>query len=47
MAHWVGAQGQVKLAKNPKKSPLWRYLQKTQNEKCSFFQSELEDLMNP
>jgi len=36
MAHWVGAQGQAKLAKKSRKhAPLWRHPQKTQttNEK--------------
>ena len=49
MAHWVGAQGLVKLAKNAKTSPHYDVTPRepqTQNEKIFFFQSQLEDLLN-
>jgi len=39
MSHWVGAQGQVKLAKNAKTSPHFdvsRRKPQTQNEKMFF-----------
>jgi len=46
MAHWVSVHGRVKLAKKRKTSPNVTSPQITQNEKM-FFQSQLEDLLNP
>jgi len=38
MAHWIGAQGQVKLAKKTQEYPhLWRYPQRTPNPKRKTF----------
>jgi len=49
MAHWVGTQGQVKLVKKSRKRALIvTSPQKTPNPKRKvFFQSQLEDLLNP
>jgi len=49
MAHWIGAQGRVKVAKKTQKHPhLWRPPQRTSNTKRKkIFQSKLEGLPNP
>jgi len=49
MAHWVGTQGQVKLAKKSRKHALIvTSPQKTSNPKrIFFFKFQLEDLLNP
>jgi len=50
MAHSIDAHGQEKLAKATQKHPhLWRHPQITPNPKGKiyFFQSELEDFLNP
>jgi len=49
MAHWVGAQGLVKLAKKAKTSPHYGVNPRKpqiQNEKI-ILRSQLEDLLNP
>jgi len=48
MAHWVGTQGQIKLTKKLRKHvPIVTPPRKTPNPKRIFFQSQLEDLLNP
>jgi len=51
MVRWVGAQGQVNLAKKAKTCPHCdvRYPQETPNPKWKkyFLKSELEELLNP
>ena len=47
MAHWVGAQGQVKLARK-RNTPIWDI--PPENSKLgskNFFLSKLEDFSNP
>jgi len=49
MAHWVGAQDQVKLAKKTQNTPMDDVIHRkyhTQIKKKFFFQSNLEDLPN-
>jgi len=50
MAHWVGAQGRVKLDKKRKTPPLLTSppeKSKLESKKNFFFQSKLEDFPNP
>jgi len=49
MAHWIGAQGQVKVVKYAKTCPHCDVTKENPKPKSNnvFFQSEPEDLSNP
>ena len=46
MAHWVGTQGQINLAKKTQITPTLTSSRENPNKKF-FFQSKLEDFPNP